>query len=215
MSRTLRRRLTRWTLPLAALGLVGVLGTGAPASAEESQGELPLSLTAFAVNRDGYTGTETGTVDITIDRWSTPEEVKTFTDTLVESGSDALLDWLQDLEPMGHIQVDQSLGWDIHFATRDERASGGLRIVFVTDRPMSYWELTGGSRSTQYDFIFCEIRIGEDGEGQGKLSGATKIHYDRQMNRIEMENYTIEPVRLQAVKVIEGGEQLADAASGR
>jgi hypothetical protein len=203
------------TLPLAALGLLVLAGATPPATAADDDADLPLSLTAFAVNRDGFTGTETGTVDITIDRWSTPEEVKAFRDTLIESGSDALLDWLQDVEPMGHIQVDQSLGWDIHFASRDERASGGLRIIFVTDRPMSYWELTRGGRSTRYDFVFCEIRIDEDGEGQGKLSGATQISYDRQHDRIEMENYTIEPVRLQAVRVVDGGANLAAASSSR
>jgi hypothetical protein len=212
MRSTRRQHVTRWTVTLGALGLLGLLGAVPPAQAAETQGELPLTLTAFAVNRDGYTGAETGTVDITIQQWSTPEEVKRFRDTLVESGDDALLDWLQDQEPVGHIQVDDNLGWDIHFATRDERASGGLRILFVTDRPMSYWELTSGSRSSQYDFIFCEIRLDKNGEGQGKLSGAAQIRYDRQNDRIEMENYTIEPVRLQTVHVVEGGPEVAAEA---
>jgi hypothetical protein len=192
-----------------AAALIAIAGLFAPsiAAAGSYAGELPLTLSAFAVNREGYTGTETGRVDITIERWSTAEEVKTFEDTLVESGSDALLEWLEDIEPRaGYMQVEQSLGWDIHFAAYDELASGGLRIVFVTDRPMSYWEVTGQTRSSQYEFMFCEIRIDEEGEGQGKLSGATQIRYNEPTDQIEMENFSIEPVRLQTVVVVDRGD---------
>lgn len=204
MPRTIRDFVRRmWSVSVLALLAVVV---GPAAAAAPYAGELPLKMTAFAVNREGYTGAETGTVDITIQRWATPEEVKTFHDTLIESGSDALLDWLEDIEPRaGYLQVEQSLGWDIHFATYSELPSGGLKIVFVTDRPMGYWELTNQTRSSQYEFIFCEIRLNEKGEGQGKLSGAAQIRYNELTEQIEMENYTIEPVRLQTVRVLSTG----------
>jgi hypothetical protein len=200
----------RWTAAAALLAMVA-LAAPSVAAAGSYAGELPLTLSAFAVNREGYAGAETGRVDITIERWSTAEEVKTFEDTIVESGSDALLEWLEDIEPRaGYIQVEQSLGWDIHFATYDERASGGLKIVFVTDRPMSYWEVTSQTRSSQYEFIFCEIRIDEEGEGQGKLSGAAQITYNELTEQIEMENFSIEPVRLQTVEVVDSGSDAGD-----
>ena len=44
--------------------------------------------------------------------------------------------------------------------------------------------------------------IGPDGKGQGKLAGAAKITWNRETRTIEIENFGIEPVRLQNVQVV-------------
>ena len=44
------------------------------------------------------------------------------------------------------------------------------------------------------------MRVNRDGEGEGKLSIATKITFDKKKNVIELEMYASEPVRLQNVK---------------
>jgi hypothetical protein len=187
----------------AAVVLAFLLALGAAPAASAFDVELPLTMTALALDRDAVAGAETGTVTITIERWSTPEERAKFRDTLIESGSDALLDWLQDVEPRaGYIRYEQSVGWDIHFAAYEERPSGGIRIVFVTDRPMAFWEVANQTRSSEYEFYFCEIRLDDEGQGQGKLSSATRIRYLNATNQIEMEDYSVEPVRLQGVKVM-------------
>jgi hypothetical protein len=46
-----------------------------------------------------------------------------------------------------------------------------------------------------------EIRVDKNGEGQGKLSIATKVNFDKSKNQIELETYASEPVRLQQVRV--------------
>jgi hypothetical protein len=46
-----------------------------------------------------------------------------------------------------------------------------------------------------------EMRVNKDGEGEGKLSIATKLNFDKRENVIELETYASEPVRLQNVKV--------------
>jgi hypothetical protein len=201
------RRLVRWTVPFGVVALFGAVGPEARAGAAYD-GSLPLKMTALAVNRTGAVGgTTTGTVDITIERWATEKEAATFRDTVMESGSDALLKWLEGIKPRaGSIRIDDSLGWDIQYAQYQKRPSGGISIVIVTDRPMSYWELTTRPRSAEYEFIFCEIRLDDKGEGQGKLAGAAQIRYSRLTDQIEMENYGIEPIRLQAVKVLESGK---------
>jgi hypothetical protein len=38
------------------------------------------------------------------------------------------------------------------------------------------------------------------GEGEGKLSVATKITYNKKKNTVELENYASEPVRLENVR---------------
>jgi hypothetical protein len=52
-----------------------------------------------------------------------------------------------------------------------------------------------------YPFTLVEIRLNKDGEGQGKLSVATKISLNKKDNTIELENWGTEPVRLTTVKI--------------
>jgi hypothetical protein len=199
-------RLVRWTWLLGVTVLLGAVGAEAGTPAKYD-GRLPLTLTALAVDESGVAGTATGTVDITIERWSTKKEAAAFRDTVVESGSEALLKWLEGVKPrVGYIRIDGNLGWDIRFAQYEERPSGGARIILVTDRPMSYWERAERPRSANYEFIFCDVRLDKKGQGQGKLASAAQIRYSRLTDQIEMENYNIEPVRLQNVRVLESGK---------
>jgi len=180
-------------------------GSGRVAFAQESAATplpLPLRMNAFAVNLSGVGRTRPTTLDIVIERWSTDEERKKVLDTLVEKGEDKLMDLVQDIKPRaGFIRTTQSLGWDISFARYADLPSGGHRIVFVTDRPMGFYELSNNTRSRDYEFMVCEIRLNKDGKGEGKLSTATKITYDKDKKEVTLENYGIEPVRLTTVSV--------------
>jgi hypothetical protein len=173
-----------------------------PASSAQDAVPLPLPfrMTAFAVNLSGVGRTRPQTLDIVIERWSTDDEKQKLLDTLVEKGDDKLLDMVQKIKPRaGFIRTTQSLGWDIQVARYGELPDGGHRILFVTDRPMSFYELRNNTRSRDYDFMVCEIRLDKDGKGQGKLAGGTKITYDKDTKQVTIENYGQEPVRLTSV----------------
>jgi hypothetical protein len=43
--------------------------------------------------------------------------------------------------------------------------------------------------------------VDKDGKGEGKMAVATKIKFDKAKNTIDLENYGIEPVRLNDVKL--------------
>jgi hypothetical protein len=162
--------------------------------------EAVLSLHCFAVN---LTGGQAGTIDITIERWSTDDERTKLRDILVEKGGDSLLTALQKIRPRtGFIRTSGSLGWDVYFAREVPLPSGGRRVIIATDRPMSFWELRNDTRSTDYEFTLAEIRLGPDGKGEGKLVPAAKVSFNRDTRTIEIENYGIEPVRLSQVVVV-------------
>ena len=184
-------------LPLA-LALLALLPSGAPAK----DAKPVLRLTAFAVNMTGIGRGGAGTLQIVIERWSTDAERAALINTLVESGSDKLLDAVQKIKPRaGFIRTNTSLGWDIQFARMTEIEGGSKRIVFATDRPMSFYEARNDTRSSDYEFMLCEMRIGADGKGEGKLAVSTKISYDKDKKSVEIENYGQEPVRLTQVTV--------------
>lgn len=181
---------------ILSLVLVLVAVPSAPAA------EPVLRLSAFAVNMSGIGRTRAETLQIVIERWTTDEERAKLLDTLIEKGSDKLLDALQALKPRaGFIRTTSSLGWDVQYARQYDLASGGKRIVFGTDRPMSFRERVNSARSVDYDFMVCEIRLGTNGKGEGKLVPAAKITYDKEKKQIEVENYAALPVRLTEVTV--------------
>jgi hypothetical protein len=47
--------------------------------------------------------------------------------------------------------------------------------------------------------MVCEMRLGPDGKGEGKLVTAAKVSYDKEKRQLEIENYGNEPVRLTQV----------------
>jgi hypothetical protein len=185
------------------LALVVILaGLGFLARDTAADDKSVLRLRAFAVNLNSPGRASTGTLDINIERWSTPEEAARLRDILAEKGEGALLEALQKLPRVGSIQRTGQLGWDIHFAQQIPASNGSRRIVIATDRPMSFWEAANRPRSADYAFTLAEIRLGPDGKGEGKLVPAAKIDYNKETNTLEIENYNTEPVRLTQVEVV-------------
>lgn len=162
-----------------------------------------LRLRAFAVNLNSNARSRAGTLDITIERWSTPEEAARLRDILSEKGADALLEALQKVKPRaGSIQRTGQLGWDVQFAQQVVASNGSRRIIIATDRPLSFFEAANQTRSADYAFTLAEIRLTPDGKGEGKLVPAAKIEYDKESNTLEIENYNIEPTRLTQVEIV-------------
>jgi hypothetical protein len=187
-------------LPVAVVALLFSAGAGI-ARAETSQPRT-LRLNAFAVNLSGIGRTRSEPLEIVIDRWSSDAQHDKLLQILKSKGSDRLLDALQALKPgAGFIRTTTSLGWHIQYAREHPLPDGGRRIVFATDRPMSFFEIRNRTRSADYEFMLCEIRLGPDGVGEGKLAALAKISYDKAKNAIQIENYGIEPVRLTQVSV--------------
>jgi hypothetical protein len=137
-------------------------------------------------------------VIISIDRWSTGEQRQMLVDTLREQSSDELLEKLRDMPRVGHIRTPDSLGYPLHYADQQPLPDGGRRIVLATDRPIRFWETWTGSRTLDYPFTLIELKVDEQGHGEGKLSRAARIvPLD---GRILLENWSVAPVQLTNVR---------------
>ena len=182
-----------------ALAATLVVPLAAPTAVAD---EPVLRLRAFAVDLNNRA--RTNSVDIVIERWSTPEEASSLKAVLVEKGGDKLLSALQKVKPRcGYARTSTSLGWDIYFAREVSLPDGGRKISLASDRPVSMWEVRNAARSTDYEFSLAEIRLGADGKGEGKAIKAAKVGFNKETNTLEIENYQREPVRLNQVTVIE------------
>jgi hypothetical protein len=164
----------------------------------------PERFTAFAVNMGNFGPTQSGTVEVVVTRWSTDDEREMLLGALLDKGPDALLEELRETRRVGYIRTPNSIGYDLHFAHDLPGEDGGRRVILVTDRPISFWEAANQPRSIEYPFTLIELRMNRDGEGEGKMSIATRITGNRELGLIELEDYALQPVRLMNVRSAKG-----------
>jgi hypothetical protein len=160
----------------------------------------PERFTALAVDLGVPGRSSAGPVEIAVERWSTDAERDRLLKALVEKGPDKLLDTLQDLPRVGYIRTPNSIGYDLHFARKHPGADGGEEISLATDRYIAFWEAANRPRTIDYPFTLIELHISPDGTGEGKMSLATKVEYDKKNNTIVLENYKSQPVLLNNVR---------------
>jgi hypothetical protein len=177
---------------VVAATLLGVAGVYAKAWAER--------FTAFAVDLGAPGRGSAGQVEFVIERYSSDAERDRLLTVLKDKGPDKLLDALQSLPRVGYFRTPNSIGYDIKFARKRPGDDGGEIITLATDRFISFWEAANRPRTIDYPFTVVEVHIGKDGKGEGKMSIATKVTYDKKNNTIVLENYKSQPVMLNEVK---------------
>jgi hypothetical protein len=194
---------------LSMMAVLGMLLIGSTQAANQTNGEK-LRITALAVNMSNIGTGATATVDFDIDRWSTEADRSKLIGVMTDKGADALLQTLRDMPSHGRMRfpawqgpdpLNARLGWDIRYASQRPEPEGGRRIVLALDRYLSFWEVANRPRTVDYPFTFVEIKVDKNGEGEGKLSIATKVDFNKANNVIQLETFASEPVRLQQVKV--------------
>ncbi len=194
---------------LFVIGAALAMAMVGSAAAQESSQKLDIS--AFAVNMGTIgAGPRATTVQITVDSWSTPEQREQLVKALVENGQDGLVKALQDNPVRGRFRIpgitgpdpyQLGLGHNIRYAWQSPLPDGGKRILLGTDRYIGFAEARNRPRTIDDPITLIELRVNDDGEGQGKFAVATQIHVDKDKKTVEIENYSSEPVRLNQVKV--------------
>jgi hypothetical protein len=181
------------TLAVAAVSSAAMLTLGLSAQTMGS----PERYSAAAININNG---RAGNIDITVNRWSTDKQRDALMAVAMQKGPEKLLDALQDMPVMGHFGAPGSLSWDIHFARKMPLPDGGERVVLITDRRIGFWEAANQPRSIDYPFTFIDIRLNRDGQGEGKMSLATKVIYDKKDNMISLEDFQNSPVLLNNIR---------------
>ena len=177
--------------------MVALVCAGATLTVAAEPADAPVRFNASAVNMNRGAA---GTVEIVVNRYSSNGERDRLMSTMLKSGPEKLLDVLKDMPRVGYFRTPGQLGIDIHFARRRPTAEGGARVVLVTDRRIGFWEAANQPRSIDYPFTVIELQLNREGEGEGKISVATKIVADAENNIITLENFDTQPVMLTSVK---------------
>jgi hypothetical protein len=188
----------RSTLAFTLVAAAALMCDLAGAVAQTQTPDAPLRMTAFAVNMSTVGHGGANTVEFDVDRWSTDAERDQLITTFNEKGPNSLLNALQRTKRVGYMRLPNTLGYDLHYARKHPGEDGGEQIIIMTDRRIGFWEARNQPRTIDYPFTLIEVRI--NGEGEGKMSVATKIAYNKKKQAVELENYASEPVRLQNVR---------------
>lgn len=187
-----------------------VVGVALVAASVQAQiPDVPIRISAVAVNLTAVKAVTTATVEITIDSWSSPSERTGFIDAGMKS-QDALLQKLRAAPVRGKLRFpawqgpdsnSYIAGWDLHYAAMEKTPGGGQRVVIATDRQMTLWERDSGSPTRDYPFTLLEIHLDAKGGGEGHALAATKIFFDKKTNEMVLEQYSDGPVALQKLTV--------------
>jgi len=190
---------------VAALLAVSAPGDTAVQAAGEDGRALPQKFSGVAVSI-GTPGNPVGAapVDISISRWSTPDERQRFLKALSGEGQSGALDELQDLKPVGAIRVNrQGLSYDLRYSNVVAGEDGGQRIFLMTDRPISAWEAWAQPRYTDYPFTLITMNIDRNGRGSGTIVLAARITASENGRFVQVENYATTPIQFNDIKRVD------------
>jgi len=140
-----------------------------------------------------------GMLDIVIHEWTTPEERQALLEVFVEGGSEKLYDALSKAGEKGYVKAPRTLGYDMRYAWQFE-VEGKRRVVLATDRPLGFFELTRGSRTTDYNVSLVVLELDpETGEGEGWAAAGVELSIDA-TGRLIVEYTGTQPTKLTRVK---------------
>jgi len=147
-----------------------------------------------------------GTMNLTIyiNQYTPDADAQVFAKTLFEQGPDELVKSLEKAKAIGKVTALRHLGFfDLKLIRSRPLPDGGRRIVGVCDRPIQFLEAAYGGRSldNKFGIVILDVKPNSKGkeEGTGQLIYAAKVKV-LEGNKIEVENYGIEPARLQGVR---------------
>ena len=190
-------KIARWMLTsglvLAVVALVTVAG-----QAQERERE---TFTGMLAQMSGPAAGATGTLMLTVDRWTTPEERQAYISALADGGQDKLLDLMENArgdQRNGFAKFPRTLGWDLtyawHYMNGDKRV-----VVLATNRPVAFIEARNQFRTMDYPFGLIVLELDAKGEGLGVVYQAASAKFNKE-GVLEIESYGIGPQRLLSVR---------------
>jgi hypothetical protein len=197
------RHLTRLLPWLVVLAFMLAAWPGRVASQDRGTTDrtAPVRYTALAVRTVGVTITQP--IELTIERWTTNAEHDALNVEMMEGGQAPLLKAMRAMPDIGRVSSPGTVGFPLKYARRQPRADGAEQVTLITERQMSFWEVSQMPRSTDYPFTLIEFNLDARGEGQGRVLVATYLSYDRASRMLTIENYEHAPVLLQGVRRVD------------
>lgn len=199
----MQERLVPTTASMVAIALLGLgllLPAPAPVRAEEL--DEPLRFDAQAINMSNIQGRGTGIarLSIVIHRWSSDDERNALLEAVKEGGRRSLPDALVSQDRVGTIREIRSRAEFLRYSRQFDLPDGGQRIILAADRPIGFLEASRSLRTLDYNVTLIQIDLNAEGEGQGAIFLGAQIVWDAENERIVVEGFATEPIRLTRIR---------------
>jgi hypothetical protein len=157
--------------------------------------DLPRQFAAQAFGQSGSMAGRSFGLNIYVTGWTPDGKLEEYLTILKEKGRNGLVKALDKSPEVGRVAPIGSVGNTFRYARFTSTPEGGLHIVLVSNRLMSFGEMYRNSRSVDYQFGIVVLDVGPDGKGTGLLAPACKIKFNKK-NELEIEHLGQKPLRL-------------------
>lgn len=202
IKKTMRRAQSILLSSLFMLCVVSLLVPPVPVQAFDGEQFSALGVLPAGAGMRMVGPGSTMNLNIYINSYTSDADTQEYAKLLIEGGNDALLKALEKAKSIGKVQLVRRVGFFDLKLIRQRPIEGGRRIIGVCDRPVQFLEAYAGSRSLDYTFgiLILDLKPNKKGreEGVGQLIYAAKVKVDGRT--VEVENYGVEPARLQGVR---------------
>jgi hypothetical protein len=155
------------------------------------------SYAAVVVGTGGRIGGRTLNLNINIDQYTSDQQAQEYLDILKEEGQDALRKTLEEVT-VGRIAPVATTGTDLSVA-RVFQTEQGKVIRLVTPRPIPFFEAYRNPRSMDYPFTIMELRLDQEGKGEGSIMGGAQLRFNKE-GQLDIESYGNQYARLVNVR---------------
>jgi hypothetical protein len=171
------KTLRTYKAAVGTLMLFGVLVLAIPAFCRGPKSE---TIEASAMG----TGTQMGQViGITLDIYdfSTPEDKQILISAFEKGQNQGLVNALSKMKAVGHCSITGTLGYDVSYI-RMTTTPTGRKIVFVTNRPISFGEAFADSDSQNFNLTAGEFELNDSDKNKstGFVYPASQLVIDKQ-----------------------------------
>lgn len=193
------------SLGVAIVACVAIRGAsaaqtdGPPAAGAERFRATAIDLGGLRV---GGNVAPSGSVAVTlqIQRFSTETERSELLATLETTDGGELAESLAKMPPVGQIQIQGRLAYDLKYAREIADESGQRQLILATDRPIPLFEVRNQTRSRDFGSSVVEPIVDAEGCGSGTAIPAAQVRFDRDSGDLELITLSSTPVQLVNVR---------------
>jgi len=134
---------------------------------------------------------------ITIEEYTSDEDIMKYIDILKTDGPEGLRKVLEKVS-MGWIAPTGKVRETLNLA-RSRPVEGGRLINIIKTRHLRFIEFAMSTpRSREYEFTFIQLKLDEEGNGEGYMFAGTKIEFDSE-GKLVLEQRGTAPILIRGV----------------
>ncbi|MBV9928282.1 MAG: hypothetical protein JOZ96_24900 [Acidobacteria bacterium] len=136
--------------------------------------------------------------NLTINNYTSPDDVQRLNQALRSGGQEELLSVLSKLNA-GRIALGNNVGVTANAVIATPAEGGGTKLTVLYERNVAIFELRYGTRSADYRFGYAEIYLDSRGRGQGTFIPSAKVRLEGDNNWV-VEDFAEFPARLMGLR---------------